>query len=287
MAGEPFTQEAYWAPVVGYPHPGSLHAVFNLDFTNQDVTQHGLLLENRGLIIQPLMVFYTPLHADPADWLGNVTFSAGCWGDWHSRPGGKEPANWREVDLFAGLTSVIEGNWQLTSFCSEYLSQTHAYPAAWDCALALTYDDTGLSGAAALHPFVEYRPQIHGSTTVAIAAGNAPESYSLRLGITPQHQFGPLKLELPAFLTLVPEGFYQDSGGQPAAGGIGFMSAALKLTLPLQCLSTKSVSTTFYAAAQYYRIVNGGLLDTNELLGTAPRREQDILQFHLGLHATF
>jgi len=287
MTGVPFTQEAYWAPVTGYPRPGSLHAVFNLDFTNQDVTPHGLLLENQGLIIQPLLLFYTPLHADPADWLGNVTFSAGGWGNWHSHPGGKEPAKWREVDLFSGLTCTIERNWQLTAFCSAYLSQTHSYSTAWDFALALTYDDTGLLGVAALHPFLEYRPQLHGTTTVDIDPENAGESYSFRLGITPQHQFGRIKLELPAFLTLVPEGFYQDSAGRPAAGGIGFMSAALKLTLPLECLSTKDLGTSLYAAAQYYRILNDGLLDTNEVLGTTPRREQNILQFHLGMHVAF
>ena len=287
MAGVPFSQEAYWSPVVGYPRPGSLHAVFNVDFTNQDVTPHGLLLENQGLIIQPLLLFYTPLQMDPADWLGNVSFCVGGWGNWHSHPGGTQPANWREVDLFSGLTCFIERDWQLTAFGSAYLSQTHSYPTAWDFALALTYDDTRLLGTAALHPFVEYRPQIHGSTTVVIDPESARASYSFRLGITPQHQFGPIKLELPAFLTWVPEGFYQDSAAQSAAGGCGFMSAALKLSLPLQYLSTKNLSTSLYAAAQYYRIVNPGLLDTNEVLGAAPRRQQDILQFHLGLHAAF
>ncbi len=287
MPGVPFAQEAYWAPVVGYPRPGSLHAVFNLDCTDQDVTPHGLILENQGVIVQPLLLFYTPLHADPADWLGNVTFTAGGWGNWHSRPGGKDPGNWREVDIFSGLTCIVERDWQLTSFCSAYLSQTHSYPTAWDCALAVTYDDTRLLGSAAMHPFVEYRPQIHGSTTAVIDPENAGKTYSFRLGIIPQHQFGPLRLEMPAFLTWVPEGFYQDNAGRPAAGGIGFMSAALKLSMPLEYLSTKNTSTTLYAAAQYYRIVNGGLLDTNEVLGTSARREHDILQFHLGIRSAF
>lgn len=287
MTGVPFSQESYWAPVMAYPRPGSLHAVFNLDFTNQDVTPHGMLLENQGLIIQPLLMFYTPLLADPAEWLGNVTFSAGGWGNWHSHPGGKVPANWREVDLFGGLTCTIERDWQFTAFCSAYRSQTQSYPAAWDCALALTCDDTWLLGAAALHPFLEYRPQIHGTTTVVIDPESAGESYSFRMGIVPQHQFGRIKLELPAFLTLVPQGFYQDSSGRPAAGGLGFMSAALKLSVPLQCLSTRDVSTTLYTAAQYYRIVNDGLLDTNEVLGAASGREQNIVQFHLGMRVAF
>lgn len=287
LAGTPFAEEAYWAPVLTYPQPGSLHGVFNLDFANQDVTPHGLLLEDQGLMIQPLLLLYTPLYADPTRWLSNLTFTVGGWGNWHSRVGGEVPANWREVDLFAGLTCIMERNWQLSAFYSAYLSQTESYPTAWDCAIALSYDDADLSGDAALHPFIEFKQQTEGSTTMAFVTDNADESYSFRLGVIPRHQFEHFKLEVPTFLTLVPEGFYQLSDGQPAPGGIGFMSAALKLTVPVESLSTNALRTSLYAAAQYYRIANAGLLDVNQALGASGQRDKDIVQFHLGLNVSF
>ena len=287
VAGTPFAEESYWAPVLTYPRPGSLHGLFNLNATNQDVTPHGLLLENQGLMLQPLLVLFTPLYADPTQWLTSLTISAGAWASWHSREGGTQPAHWREVDGFAGLTAVLDRHWQLSAFGSTYLSQTGSYPTAWDGALALTYDDTSLLGGAALHPFVELRRQLHGSTTMAFVAANAAESFSWRLGFIPQHQFAHCKLEFPAFLTLVPAGFFQDSSGQPAAAGIGFVSSAAKVTVPVACLSSSTIGTSVYASAQYYRIANPGLLDVNQALGASSRRNKDLLQLHLGMSVNF
>jgi hypothetical protein len=76
-------------------------------------------------------------------------------------------------------------------------------------------------------------------------------------------------------------------GWRPEPGGVGFLSAALKLSLPLERLSFGSVRTTAYAAVQYYRLVNSGLLDTNQVLGATSGRDADLLQFHVGLNVAF
>ena len=48
-----------------------------------------------------------------------------------------------------------------------------------------------------------------------------------------------------------------------------------------------NVRTTAYAAVQYYRLVNPGLLDTNQVLGATSARDADLLQFHVGLNVAF
>ena len=300
----PLAAESYWAPVLNlYPRPGSLHGVANVDLTDSFITANGLLLENQGLIVQPMLTLNTPLYSDPTHWLQSVALTLGGWSSWDSHEGGEVPGNWREVDLLAGLTVAVERIWKFTAFHTTYLSQTDSFPTASDLALALTCDDTEWLGSAALHPFVEFKWQTAGSTTLPYADAETDGGSMLRAGIVPQRQFGRFKLELPVYFTLVSDGFYQgsetvrDSGydGSPVAGlgwrpepdGVGFLSAALKLSLPLERLSFGSVRTTAYAAVQYYHLVNEGLLDTNQVLGATAARDADLLQFHVGLNVAF
>jgi hypothetical protein len=300
----PLAAEAYWAPVLDlYPRPGSLHGVANLNLTDCFITANGLLLENQGVVVQPMLLLNTPLYSAPTRCLNTVSFTLGAWSSWDSHEGGEDPGNWREVDLLAGLTLAFERNWRFTAFHTTYLSQTDSFATASDLALALTCDDTEWLGAAALHPFVEFKWQTAGSTTQPYADAPADGGRMLRAGIVPQRQFGRYKLELPVYCTLVSDGFYQGSeplraagydgspvaglGWRPEPGGIGFMSAALKLSLPLECLSTAGVHTTAYAAVQYYHLVNSGLLDTNQVLGATADRRDDLLQFHVGLNLAF
>ena len=109
-----------------------------------------------------------------------------------------------------------------------------------------------------------------------------------KCGIAPAHLFrSGIKLELPVFAALVPGGFYQHSDGTSAAGGLAFASSALKVSMPVRALSTAHSTASVYAATQYYRLVNTGLLDTNQLLGNSTHRERDLLQFHVGMTVAF
>ncbi len=315
-AATPFTEEAYWAPVANYPRPGDIHGVLNINLTDHYLTSHALHQENQGVMVQPLLLLTTPLYADRMTWLSDLTLTLGGWGSYHTHEGGDVPAHWREADLISGLTATFARDIKLSAFYSAYLSQTQSYDTAWELAVALSYDDTALLGDFALHPFVEYRQQTEGRIVVDFVPDLLNESHSFKLGITPQHQFKHVKLELPTYVTLVPKGFYQRStqktvheryygydytryryypidyyypvyDGQPAKGGIGYFSTALKASVPLKFMSTDKIACSLYGAVQYYRLVNEGLLDGNVALDAAGKRERDILQFHLGLTMAF
>lgn len=302
-AGTPFAEESYWAPALNYSRPGTLHGVANLNLTDRFVTANGLLLENQGVMLQPALLLNAPLFADPTRWFNAATLTLGGWSSWDSHSGGEVPAHWREVDLLAGLVLALDSNWKFSTFFTTYLSQTDSFPNASDLALALTYDDTQWLGHAALHPFIELKFQTDGNTNLPYADATAEEGSMLRLGIIPQRQFGHFKLELPVFLSLVSDGFYQQSstvresgyngssvadlGWQSAPGGIGFLSAAAKLSLPLERLSTPTLHTSAYAAVQYYRLIHDGLLDTNQVLGASNGRQADVIQLHFGLNLSF
>ena len=302
-AAPPLPQETYWEPALKYTRPGTLHGIANVNLTDQFITANGLLLENQGIMVQPALLLNTPLFSDPSRWLDTVTLTLGGWSSWNSHRGGEIPANWREVDLLAGLTASFANQWKINVFHTTYLSQTDSFPNSSDLALALTFDDTDWLGQAALHPFVEFKLQTDGNANLPYADAMADEGSMLRFGILPQRQFGRLKLELPAYFTVVSDGFYQASptvrnfgyqgtpvaglGWQSAPGGLGFLSAALKISAPLQWLSSADIHTTAYAAIQYYHLINDGLLDTNQVLGATSGRKDDLLQFHFGLNLAF
>ena len=312
----PFAEEATWAPVFAGPEPGSIHGLINFNLTNRYITNNGLQIENQGLIAQPLMILSSPVYSDRTSWINDVTFSLGGWSTWHSHSGGTPTAHWRETDFFGGLTVSFAEDWKLSAFYSAYVCPNAAFNTAWEMACTLSYDDSRMLGRFALHPFLEFRRQTEGQITVAFRRDLADESYCFKLGVNPSHQFDGFKLEMPAFFTLVPEGFYQQSvvetrhityygydyrrfryypidyrytvqDGKRAAGGVGYLSAALKATVPLPFLSRTGVSTSLYGAVQYYRMVNAGLLDGNQVLGASGRRDRDLVQFYFGFNVAF
>jgi hypothetical protein len=288
ILGTPFAEEAYWKSALAMPATFRLHGVFNLNTTNQFITNYGLILENQGVMIQPSLLLTTHLYAKRTSWVSEVVMTLGGWSSWHTRPGGTEPGHWRELDLYGGLTFTMARDWKLSVFYSSYLSQTASFPTAWDLAIALNLDDSRWLKAYALHPFIEFRRQTEGRNNVSFVDANTNESYLFKVGIVPAYVFkNGFKLELPLFTTLVPKAFYQRSNGDVASGGVAFISTALRASMPLRHLSTMRTHWSIYGAVQYYHLMNEGLLETNATLNNSTQRQQDIFQFHAGLTLSF
>lgn len=286
--GTPFAEEAFWAPALVMPETFKVHGVFNMNLTDQFITGYGLNLENQGVMIQPHLMLSTHLYANRLSPVSEIVLTGGAWSAWDSRQGGVDPGRWREVDAYGGLTLTVARDWKLSGFYTAYMSQTSSFPTAWDLAIALTLDDTRWLHQYALHPFVEFRRQTEGRNNLNLKQAAADESYLFKLGIAPAHTFSSgLKLELPVFATLVPDGFFQRFDGRSASGGVGFVSTALKATMPLKRLSTKRLGWSVYGAVQFYHLTNSGLLDTNQILNATSRRKSEFTQFHAGLTLNF
>jgi hypothetical protein len=286
--GTPFVEQAYWAPVLAAPPAFELHGLFNLNCTNQYITIYGLNLEKQGVMVQPQLLLSTYLYAHRTSWISEVLLTGGAWSSWHSHRGGLNPGHTREVDAYGGLTFTAARDWKLSVFYSSYLSQTRSFPTAWDLAFSLSLDDSRWLKLYALHPFVELRRQTEGRISLGFSGEQPGLSQMFKCGIAPAHLFrNGLKLELPVFAAMVPNGFYQHSDGTSAEGGLAFASSALKVSIPVRVLSTAHSTSSVYAATQYYRMVNAGLLDTNQLLGNSTHRERNLLQFHVGMTVAF
>ncbi len=306
--GTPFDEEAFWSPVLVQAAPGRLHGLINLELSNAYVTTHGLLVENQGVVFQPLLSLSADLYLRPAEFLSGVTATVGGWSSVHSRESGKQPGHWNEGDLFGGLTLAFARDWRLSAFYERYYSQTDSYPETAEVALTLSYDDTRALGLFALHPYVTLTPQVENKTSVTFRADKIHRSYEWRLGVTPAYQFQqiPLKLELPTFFTLVPNDYYQRStletrhleifgidypyqvyNGAGGGNGVGYFTTALRASVPLKFMPRQTGFWNVYAAVQYYRFVNAGLLDNNQVLGADAQRERNLVQFHAGLSISF
>jgi hypothetical protein len=263
---------------------------FNLNLTDQFVSASGLLVEDDELMIQPTLTLYTPLFTDPAGWLQTVTLTAGFWANWSSEEGGIDPARWREMDTFAGLTLTADRRWRLTGVYTLYDSLTGSFSTASDLALGVVFDDTDWLGSAALHPFLEWRWQTSGSTTQPVPDLPPGEGWICKVGVTPQWSTDWGRLEFPVFAAFVSDGFYYDfneaaGAWQAASGGAAFFSAAIKLSRPVPWLSKGRLQTQAYASVQYHHLASDALMETSRALGNDGRR--DFVQFHAGLRISF
>jgi hypothetical protein len=286
--GTPFAEEAFWATALAMPPTFKVHGLFNVNVTDQFITNYGLNLENQGVMIQPHLLLSTHVYANRLSWITEAVVTGGVWSTWNSRLSGNDPGHWRELDAYGGLTLTLARDWKLSAFYSAYMSQTASFPTAWDLAIALTLDDSRWLREYALHPFIEFRRQTEGRNNFSLNQANTDESYMFKLGISPSHTFSNgLKLEWPIFATLMPDGFYQHLDGRAASGGVGFVSAAFKATMPLRRLSTARLGWSVYGAVQFYHLTNSGLLETNQALNASSKQVSEFVQFHAGLTLNF
>ena len=299
--GTPFREIALLDPLLfSAPPPQPLHALLTLDFTDHYLTSNGLHVENQGLVAQPLLLLTYSPSSIPA-----LTLTLGTWNSWHTHPSGHHPHHWSETDWLGGLTLTLARDWSLSAFYSRYESRTGSFARSSSLAFTLAHDSF-------LHPYITATRQTEGQQTYVFYQPLADESYSLQFGIAPSYTFQrwPIKVELPTYFTCVPDGFYQELRTEtktvathyyghtyhyrysyPAAhrapGGIGYLSSALRLSMPLAFIPERYGKWTAFTAAQYYHFINEGLLDGNQALGASTQRERALLQFHAGVSIYF
>ena len=301
----PFKEEAFWATALRRAEQGRLHGFMNLEVSNLYVTTHGLVVENQGLVFQPLVSLYSEVYVRPNNLLSSVLLTVGGWASDHTHASGRKPGHLNEADGFAGVTATFARDWKLSLYYSRFYSETDSFPTASELSITLAYDDTARLGRLALHPYFTVTPQLEGKTSVIFRPDHSSRSVECRIGIDPywQGKRFPLRLELPAFVTFVPGNYYQRStletrhvrifgyeypyrayNGAGGDSGAGFASVAMRASLPLRFMPLPGVWTV-YASVQYDRLFNPGLLDSNQAIGSG--RSPDVFQFHAGLSYLF
>lgn len=270
--------------------PSRLHGLLNIDVSDHYITPRGLNVENKGVIFQPLLLLFWNLYHNDSTLVSDVTLTTGIWNSVHTEISpGADPGHWNELDPIVGLTAVVAKDWKLDLFFTAFISETDAYQNSTNIDFKVSYDDTGLLGAFALHPSVEFFGELTDKATVAFAPGKADESFYFQFNINPQYTFEDffkIKVELPTYFSVVGDEFYQKFNGSPGGAGIGLFSTMFKVSAPLTFVPPQLGSWTIYGGVAYYYLNNPGLLDGNQVLASA-ERTRNLVQFRGGLSIFF
>lgn len=272
-------------PPVEAPAPGlKIHGLIQLEFSDHYITPRGLHVENQGVIFQPLVLLFWNLYSSESGFLNDVTLTTGVWNSWHTRKSGADPHQWNEIDPILGLSFKFAKNFTLDAFYTAFQSMTDSYETSTNLDLKLSYDDSSLLGAFALHPYVEFFYEVD---ELAVVLGEK-YSYYFQLGINPSYTFKcGTKIELPTSVTLTADDFYTRFDGSDGGSGVGVFTTQLKVSVPLKFVPASYGFWKAYAGVQYYYLNNEGIIDGNVLLGATADREEHLVQFHGGITIFF
>jgi hypothetical protein len=278
------------APESSATSPSILSGLLNLEFSDHHLTPRGVDLQQRGLVAQPKLLLYWKLYAprDQKADLNEISLTTGVWNDVDTVQSGVRPSNWNEIDPSAGINVKFLRDWTFESPFTAFMSESHSYPTTWNWDPRLTYHDHFIPHFS-FNAYVEFFDELYNKSTVVFDQSKTQSGYYGALGFDPTYVFQgiPLKLELPSYLTIPSNEFYQKADGSPGGSGLGLISTMFKATVPLEFISKSYGVWSVYAGVQYDYLNNPGLLDGNQLLTSSPVRDRSIVQYHAGLTIHF
>jgi len=261
------------------------NVLFQSDFSDHYITPRGLNMENAGLVYQPLLLTFWDLYSDKGGVLTDVSLTAGFWNSFHTEKSGAEPSHWNEFDPILGLTFSFYDFLKFETNYTAFDSMTDSYPTSQHLELKLKLDDSKWLGDFALNPYVAYWLELDNKATVTFNEASSDESYYFTLGINPSCKAGPVKIELPTYINLCGDNFYQQFDGSGGGSGLAVFGTEIKASTPLTCIPKEWGSWTGYVGVKYYHLYNDGLLDGNTVL--AGGTSDDLFQFHTGISIFF
>lgn len=283
------TNPSAWVPSTQIAPEDIVHGLINLNFTDHHLTSRGINLQNKGLITQQLLRLdwevYKPAPDQAVD---DVTLTTALWNDIDTHRSGVDPGNWNEIDPTIGPNVKFLKDWMFESPFTAFVSETSSYPTCWAWDPRLTYHDHFIKNFS-INPYIEFFDELQNKITVVLVPAKSQTSYYGVIGLDPTYAFQdiPLKLELPTYITIPGDNFYQRADGTGGGTGLGLFTTTFKATVPLDFISSSYGKWSVYAAVQYDYLNNPGLQDGNEIVGAAQSRERSIAVFHAGLTFRF
>jgi hypothetical protein len=276
-------------PMVEADTPMKIHVFVQNEFSDKYLTPRGLVVEDKGVVWQPLVVFLINLYSADSGLLTDATLAPGNWATVHSHRDGPQKRNWNEDDPFVGLNLKFYKDFELDTTYTAFVSENGSFPTSTNLDIKLTYHDHFL-GAFSINPYAEYFDELTNKATVVLNPATSKKGYYFQFGIDPTYtvktSFLPITIELPTYFSVVSDHFYQKLDGTGGGSGMGVFSSEIKASVPLNFIPKSYGHWTAYTGFQYYYLSNAGVLDGNSVLGTGSR-EHNLFQFHTGVQIFF
>lgn len=126
--------------------PPFITGLLDLPISNYYLTPRGLIVENAGIVFQPILLLNANLYQGNGP-LTNVTLTTGIWNSIHSknRSGDRSTTpRWNELDFIAMLSTTFLEDWTFSIDYEYWLSPIDAFEPNSILQLKLAYADSFL-----------------------------------------------------------------------------------------------------------------------------------------------
>ena len=271
--------------------PSRLHGLINIEFSDKYLTPRGMIVQDEGLTVQALFLgFLNVYDGSPADFLNNITLVGGFWNDFatdavaeHTTPG-STTTNWLEIDPILGVSFTFAQNFKLDVTYTAFAMQILDIGTSEHLETKLSYNDTKLLGAFALHPYLSFWKELDNKATAAANFG-VPSSYYFEVGIAPGLKVGDVKLEAPMRVLLPADDFYGETFAESST--VGLWEVGVKASAPLKFMPKGYGFWDAHVGVRYMKFVDKNLqqLATDGGFGTTPTK--DTVQGYGGVSVFF
>lgn len=263
------------------------HVLLQNQFSNYYITPRGLIVEDEGMVWQPLLLIFADIYkGSPDAFINKVGLTVGIWNSVHTEPtpkSGTTTPYWNEFDFIAGVDVQFLKDFNFSMTYLLFVSPVDDYEPPSNLEFQLKYSDHFLEnvtpwGKASINPYAKLFVELTNKATVS----STTSSFNFELGLVPKYTFNgyPLSIELPSFITLPGTNFYSEPGVP------GLISTGVKVTAPLTFIPQKYGSWSVYAGMAYYHIFNDGIAVGNTFLPSSATT-RDPVQWYGGISLFF
>ena len=237
----------------------NVNALVAWDFSDHYITPRGLNVEDKGVVVQPLMLLLWKLHGSDQGAVSDITLTTGIWNSLHSHRAGTRPSKWNEIDPILGVAVKFRKGFSVDVSTTAFYTPTDAYATSTHVAFKLTYNNA-FGKALALNPYVSYWRELSNKSTVMFNSATSKESGYLTVGATPTFGLGAggTSLEVPAFTNIVGSSFYQRFDGSDGGSGLAVVSVSPKVSVPLKFLGVSHGAWKASFSASYFHLQQRG-----------------------------
>ncbi|MGC4033069.1 MAG: hypothetical protein QM754_15300 [Tepidisphaeraceae bacterium] len=249
----------------------NIHGFFEVPFKTAYITPRGLVVENQGLVIQPIGGLVIPLTND-------FTFIGGVWNSFNTHQNDPEVNSYNEIDPFATLSYKFD-QWEFSGTYVAFISPAGDYETEHNIEFAAKYSDKWFDGFS-INPYAKFFWAVSGDSTVVL--GRKGDTFDVEIGAVPTMKFlesskYPVTLTVPTFFTVGPKNFW---GGDQ---NFGVFSTGVNAQVPLTFIPKRYGDWHASVGVNYYYLINDNLQDAAELLGSGDDRNRFVGSISIGM----
>lgn len=279
-----------------------VNALLNFEFTTHYLTPRGMIVQDTGLVFQPLVLGFFNLYKGEG-FINSATLVGGVWNCFgteripSSDSGGRDNTSWYEIDPIAGLSFGVAKRFTFDVTYTAFNMQIRNIPFSHHLETKLSLNDSDWLGKFALHPYLIFWSELDGKATAAqvpyivdpLGKGAQPlpgPSWYFDIGIAPSYTFEKigLKLEAPLRMLIPDSEFYGEYYAETET--IALYEAGVKGTIPLNFMPKGYGNWSFHAGAKYQYFADENLASM-QVYNAPAERTTDVLQFYCGLTTFF